>query len=457
MSIYARTFALLLVATLAACSSSNGVAPGGSVLPAGPLSQPAKKVSVGTYIKHVVIIVQENRSFDNLFGGFPGADTQPFGYTHAGKKIPLRAIPLAQIVPTNHNFKQAMAAYNGGKMNGFDLETDVNTGQLAGTQPYVVIRHSDTLPYWTLAHQYVLADRMFPTMLSASFTAHLDLIAGTSNIDPTQAIVDIPSNMPWTCDAPAGTHTSLLSSNRTVSGNGPYPCFNQFRTMAQTLDAAHRPWRYYAPAVGGGDQGGQVWSEFGAIYYVRNSSDWTKDVVSPPQRVLTDARAGKLAAMSWVIPDWADSDHSWNGSATGPSWVASVVNAIGKGPDWKTTAIFIVWDDWGGLYDNAVPPQRDFRGLGIRVPLIVVSPYAKKGYVSHTQYEFGSILKFAEQAFSLPPLGPLSAGYTETRAASLDDAFDFTQKPRTFVHIKAPIDAKFFEHRRPSLQPVDTE
>jgi phospholipase C len=166
-----------------------------------------------------------------------------------------------------------------------------------------------------------------------------------------------------------------------------------------------------------------------------------------------------------VIPKWANSDHAggtnWN---QGPSWVASVVNAIGNGPDWSSTAIVVVWDDWGGWYDHVPPPQLDFRGLGIRVPCIIISPYAriasgkKAGYVSHTQYEFGSVLKFVEQAFSLPALGPTSQGYTDTRANSLVDSFDFTQKPRVFTTIPAAKSSNYFlAQPRTSAQAPDSE
>lgn len=135
--------------------------------------------------------------------------------------------------------------------------------------------------------------------------------------------------------------------------------------------------------------------------------------------------------------------------------MASVVNAIGKSSYWDSTAIIILWDDWGGFYDHVSPPQLDYEGLGFRVPMIIVSPYAKKGYVAHTQYEFGSILKFVETTFGLPSLGT-----TDVRAHNITDAFNFSQKPRPFVTIK-PLDRThdraYFLRRPPSNTPVDTE
>jgi phospholipase C len=134
----------------------------------------------------------------------------------------------------------------------------------------------------------------------------------------------------------------------------------------------------------------------------------------------------------------------------GPSWVGDLVNAIGKSKDWNSTAIIIVWDDWGGFYDNVPPPQLDSVGLAIRVPCLIVSPYAKKNYVSHTQYEYGSILKFIEQTFGL---GSLHA--SDVRANSLVDSFDFTQRPRRFVPIRTRFPASFFLSQAPSMRPPD--
>ena len=151
-----------------------------------------------------------------------------------------------------------------------------------------------------------------------------------------------------------------------------------------------------------------------------------------------------------------------SGYNRGPSWVTSVVNAIGESSYWESTAIFVLWDDWGGWYDDAAPPQRDFRGLGIRVPCIIISPYARRGsgagggYVAHTQYEYGSILKFVEETFGLPPIGPPSRGFTDTRAASMLDDFDFTQPPRSFSPIGARYSESTFLHERPSYVPPET-
>jgi phospholipase C len=398
-----------------------------------------------------VIVVQENRSFDDLFSGFPGADAPAFGY--AGKtRLSLRPTPLEDPGNIENNWRDAIGGWNHGKMNGFEHEHFYG-GPLDYAYAYVPRR--ETAPYWTMAHRFTLADRMFPTEFGPSYTAHLSLIAANTDIRPTPiAEVDAPSDLPWGCDASPGTRSFTLDVQRVERFNGPFPCYRDFPTIADRLDTAGVSWKYYASPLS--RIGGKVWSEFDSIRNVRYGPDW-KNVISPQTRILRDVPGAALADVSWVTPDWVDSDHTGSGYNRGPSWVASVVNAIGESRYWKTTTIVVLWDDWGGWYDNVPPPQRDFRGLGIRVPCIIISPYAKAGYVSHTPYEYGSILKFVEEVFNLPPIGPRSRGFTDTRAASILDSFDFTQTPRAFSPIPAPYSESRFLHERPSYVPPDSD
>ncbi len=407
--------------------------------PAGPRSK----------LKHIVIIVQENRSFDNIFAGFNGADAPTYGYTHDGTRVRLKSITFGG-GDLQHGYKPALIDYDNGKMDGFDLGSPS-----APTYAYSYLDRKDVAPYWIMARQYVLADHMFPTEFGGSFSAHLNLIAGTDKLSPTLAEADNPSATPWGCDAPSGTKTKTVDSHRKFSPDGPFPCFTQFTTMADTLDAAGVSWKYYAPQVLGCPKRcdpGLIWSEFDAINDVRYGPDWSRNVIYPQTTVLDDAAKGNLASVSWVMPDWKDSDHPNNKSDTGPSWVAAVVNAIGKSQYWKSTAIVVLWDDWGGWYDDVPPPQLDFEGLAIRVPCIIISPYAKSGYVSHTQYESASTLKFMEEVFNLPSLG-----HSDDRANPLNDSFDFSQQPREFKHIPAKYPPPFFLHKRASLVPPDDQ
>jgi phospholipase C len=446
----ARALAPALCALVFAACGSGGAS---GVPRAGGTSAPAKDP-----IQHIVIIVQENRSFDNIFSGFPGADAPTYGYAGT-TKVQLHSTPLEDGY-LNNNYSDAIDSWDNGKMDDFDEAQPKGSGPRG--LPYSFVPQTESAPYWSMAEQYVLADHMFPTEFGPSFTAHLNLIGGNTELVAGQlAEVDSPDELPWGCDAkPVTATTNTLNASRVEMSDGPFPCFTQFRTLADTLDAAGVSWKYYAPSVFTGGLGGEAWSEFDAISKVRYGPDWA-NVISPETTVLSDIPAGKLPAVSWVIPDLINSDHPGSGGNTGPSWVASVVNAVGTSQYWNSSAIVILWDDWGGWYDDLAPPQLDFRGLGIRVPCIVVSPYSRMtsaqqpGYVSHTQYEFGSILAFVEETFGLPVLGTTAEGYTDSRAASISDVFDFKQTPRRFTTITAPQSRAHFLHEIPSGKPPD--
>ncbi|HVA33763.1 MAG TPA: alkaline phosphatase family protein, partial [Candidatus Baltobacteraceae bacterium] len=327
----------------------------------------------------------------------------------------------------------------GGKMNGFDLEAGGGGTGPAGTYPYLYVDPKQIAPYWTLAKRYVLADHFFSTQGSDSFTAHQDVIAGGTQIDPSQSLIDLPSpgGRPWGCDAPKGTVTSLITlDNRYLFDRGPFPCL-AYPTLAALLNRKHVSWKYYTPSFS--QPGGQIWNAFDAIKAIRYSQQWKTNVSRPDTNVFVDIGRGRLPAVSWVIPEPHYSDHPHAPVDDGPSWVASIVNAIGSSSYWNSTVIVIVWDEWGGLYDHVPPPQMGFGGLGMRIPAIVVSPYARRGYVSHTQYEFGSILKFVENVWGLGRLGT-----TDVRANSIGDTLDFKQPPQKFVPVAALHSKEFF-------------
>ncbi|MFZ0574519.1 MAG: alkaline phosphatase family protein, partial [Candidatus Cybelea sp.] len=180
---------------------------------------------------------------------------------------------------------------------------------------------------------------------------------------------------------------------------------------------------------------------------------WHKDITTPQKKFLTDIAAGRLSSFTWITPLCVDSDHMSCGGGLGPSWVTSLVNAVGESKFWNSTVVFVQWDDWGGLYDHVPPPHRGYDGLGFRVPLIVISAYAKKNYVSHVQYETASVLRFAEDLFGLPQLSKADQRATSPAA----DCFDFSRKPRRFVPIAAPEGPDFFlrqpnDNRMPDTQ-----
>jgi phospholipase C len=440
-----RIFGAILALSVLSFSGCKGGFATAPVTPSANHAANLASAHLQTPIKHVILIIQENRSFDNFFAGYPGADSTMVGKTHDGKSVRLQPITFSK-VPLNHFYRDARTDINGGHMNGFDLVKP--NPPFSNHIPYSYVKRSLIKPYWDMAAQYVLVDHMFPTELGPSFTSHLNLIAGTTTVAKEKSVVDMATLdgkvQNGSCDDPKGTVTSLLASNGDyLRYQGPFPCFS-FHTLADVLDPAGISWKYYGSYW---PSGASLWNEFNAIKAVRYGPDW-QNVVKKNKVILSDAAAGNLPAVSWVVPTMPDSDHPGAGKPYGPSWVSAVVNAIGTGPDWKSSAIIVVWDDWGGWYDNAPPPQLDYRGLGLRVPCIVISPYAKKGYVAGTEYEFGSILKTIEQIYGLPNIGT-----TDRRAEPMFDAFDFTQLPRPFKTFSAPFSKDFLLHEPPS--PVD--
>jgi phospholipase C len=214
-------------------------------------------------------------------------------------------------------------------------------------------------------------------------------------------------------------------------------------TLGDELDDAGISWAYYTSQI---QQLDGIWNAYQAIKHIYNGKDWKKDVITPQKQFFSDVSDGKLRAVSWITPTYANSDHAGSNSTTGPSWVASLVNAIGASPYWKSTAIFVFWDDYGGWYDPQPPALVDYDGLGVRIPMLVVSAYARKGHVAHAHYEHGSILKFVEDSFGLPRLSA-----SDKRAISpAGDCFDFSKPARRFVPIQSPYDETYFKD-----QPLD--
>lgn len=442
----------------AGCSGGGGA--GSAVTPVRQAAAVSSNGVSTKYVKHIVIMIQENRSFDNLFATFPGADGATYGYTHTGKKIALKKHGLAA-ADVNHDWStfEAECDLHGStcKMDGFDL-AKINGNNPGGTYAYQYVDPAQIGPYWSIAQNYALLDHMFQTQGSGSFTAHQDLIAGGTAIDDTNSLIDYPSEWKvWGCDAPANTHTSLITVDDTYKLNkGPKPCLTYpTGTIRDLLDAKHVPWKYYSPLyhpkTGGA---GSLWNAFAAIDAVRNGPEWTTNISMPQTNIFNDITNGTLPAVSWVIPDQIYSDHprTDKGTDKGPEWIASVVNAIGESPYWKTTAVVILWDDWGGFFDHVAPKRYGSGQLGFRVPVLVVSPYVAAGKISHVNFEFGSILKFVEQTFDLGSLGT-----TDVRAKSLGDVFQFKKPARSFVKIPASLSPEYFLHLPPSYEPVDTE
>jgi len=449
--------AIVTAGALAACGASSSAMQ----------TQPAARGASGSIspIQHVVVMVQENRTFNNFFATYPGTDgtttakvvaqpscTPPIS---AGT-IALTKTNLVLSYDLNHKYAGFKAGYDKGTMDGFDRIKRQN-GKPECYDPLVYTDPSQIQPYWILAEQYVLAEHMFTTHGSSSFVAHQDLIRGSTQISSQYSLIDDPTSKVWGCDAKSKTKTSLITAkDKVLVAKGPFPCSNAFpdsstyRTLRDLLDAAGLSWKYYVPKLG--VNYGNILDAFDVIAPVRYGPEWATNVVSPETTVLNDVADGTLPAVSWVIPSEPDSDHPGESVDRGPAWVANVVNAIGESNYWNSTAIVVVWDDWGGLYDNDPPAQRTFGELGFRVPALIVSPYAKAGHISTTTYEFGSILRYIEENWNLGYLGT-----TDSTANSLIDSFDYTQQPIQFQPIPSSFDRAYFLRQPPGLRPPDTD
>ena len=360
-------------------------------------------------IQNVVVIFQENRTPDNLFGSnpnfLPGVDIATSGVNSLGQTIPLTPVPLANDYDLSHAHSAFVAMYANGNMNGADkVKITCAKGATDCPPPNPQFKYVDNStgllnPYFQLAEQYTFGDRMFQTNQGPSFPAHQFIISGTSA--PSEFsdlfVAENPGGVTNAgnntgCTAPSGEFVRLIDPSSSES-QSMYPCF-EHQTLVDLLDNAGVSWQYYTPSAG------SIWTGPNAIRHLRFGSDWANNVVLKPSQVLTDIAAGQLANVTWVIPTGQESDHP-GGNGLGPSWVASVVNAIGQSQYWDNTVIFITWDDWGGWYDHVAPTVINSYEYGFRVPLIIVSPFARQGYVSHVTHDFGSILKFIEEALSL--------------------------------------------------------
>lgn len=374
--------------------------------------------SAAQHIKHIVFFIKENRTFDNYFGTYPGANGATTAVDSEGETIPLQH-QQDQIPDINHSSSAAKQAYDNGNMDQFDVISSENsTYKSRRDNPYAnnsltQLYQSDIPNYWLYAQNFVLGDNMFSSLIGPSFPNHLYTIAAQSG-----GVVDNPLNntTTWGCDVP-NEKVPVLSNGTTHLENA---CFN-FQTLADELDARGYSWRYYAPPA---NNGGYIWSSFDAISHIRYGKDW--QYIVPTEQFAADAASGNLPTVSWVVtPSWA-SEHPPASVCQGENWTVHILNALMRGSDWSSTALFLTWDDFGGFYDHVAPEKVDSYGLGFRVPLLVISPYAKKGYIDHTQYEFSSMLRFAEDILGLAPLTMRDKG-----ANNMLNAFDFTQKPRT--------------------------
>lgn len=411
-------------------------------------------------IQHVVVVVQENRTPDNLFHDpvliARGADVASSGMNSAGTRVPLEPSPLGIKYDLSHAHSAFVNMYDEGKMDRADripASCSVRDCFIPAHPQFKYVQASDVEPYFLMAEQYTFGDRMFQTNQGPSFPAHQFLISGTSA--PTANSRFFAAENPNTvflggCTEPPTSSVALIGPDGKESSN-MFPCF-EHPSLTDELDARNLSWRYYAPNPS------FIWTAPNAIRHmcqpqnkngksVCTGEAW-KHVIIPSKIFLNHIARGELANVTWITPAGQYSDHPGTADANGgPSWVASIVNAIGTSQFWNNTAIIVTWDDWGGFYDHVPPPRviNDGRSwgsgyvYGFRVPLIVISPFTKSQYISHVNHDFGSILNFIEQVFRLHSLG-----YADAYADNLSDCFDFHQTALQFKTIDAPLKADYF-------------
>ena len=372
-------------------------------------------------IRHVVILIKENHTFDNLFGRMPGVAGTRYAW-RGNKRVLMGDTPIQPTQDLYHTTGGLVHAVDGGKMDGFyNLPNAVQHGKDIADSQY---RQKQIPNYWRYAQHFALADHFFSTIMASSFPNHLVTISGQS-----LGTIDEPANhksgelWSWGCDAPAKVTVAWAAKGKHGMER---PCFNA-KTIADEANVSGIGWRYYATPIG---HLGYIWSSFDAIRHIRYSKQWKQNVV-PNKYFGRDVAHGRLAPITWITPDFVRSDHAPTNMCIGENWTVQTINAIMKSKFWSSTAIVLTWDDFGGFYDHVAPPKEGFYGLGPRVPAIVISPYSRMHYIDHRRYDFRSILTFTENVFGLRHLAKF-----DRSVASIGHMFNFSQKPQRPLLLK---------------------
>jgi phospholipase C len=420
----------------------------------GDPTGPSGIVPGETPIEHVVFIIKENRSFNNYFATYPGAEGATRGGTiectedgcRDGRMVDLQPAEDIQPHDLTHCFRCGLVAINGGKMNGFNRMNGVipqseNADVFGADLTGYVYHDRDTLPnYWAYADRFVLADHFFTSMYGPTLPEHLYTVAADAKyIVDNKGQTDTPGSY---CDDQNETATRfvprdareaeerILELEREITANSSNTydladywaqirlCFDM-EVLPDQLEDAGISWKYYANE--------NAWmNALQMIRHVRYGPMWNK--VEPPENFVPDVRDGEMPQVSWIVPSESYNEHPGGGKSVcaGENWTVHQINTIMKSEYWQSTAIVVVWDDFGGFYDPVPPPQTDIMGLGPRTPALIISPYTRSGenpdggYVDSTDYEFSSVLAFIEQLFGLEPMTE-----RDRNANPLLGAFDF--------------------------------
>ncbi len=384
-------------------------------------STPAAKLDTRWPIKRVVYLMLENRSFDNLFGRYPGANGTTTG-VRFGEEVPLIRCPEWLPGDLPHDTISWRASYNDGKMDGFAI------GDYGPYYAYSQFRREDVPNYFAWADDYVLGDNFFASVAGPSYPNHLYFIAGQSG-----GAIDNPENIQtrwlndgrafksWGCDA-FGEDVYVHVEDPDGAITSHETCFD-FRTMGHELSDRDIDWASYSADP---YQAGYIWQAYSSIRDVFHDRDYWEEHIWPVDDLLRDIEANALPSVTWITPRFQLSDHPPFSTKHAHNWVTDVVNALMRSDMWDDIALFITWDEWGGLYDHVEPPRLDHMELGFRVPLLVLSPYAKRGYVDDAFGEFSSPLRFIADNWGLPHLTKRIRS-----SHNFEHVFDFKRPPRS--------------------------
>jgi Tol biopolymer transport system component len=406
-------------------------------------------------IDHVVIIYMENHSFNDVLGDLCVVDARCVGSTtgqlHDGTTIPLARAP--DIAPdVAHSGGAQEIAINGGQMNGFDLIDGCtpNTGYAC----YMQYQPDEIPTIASLARQYVISDATYQTYSVASFGSHISLVSSVlDGFTRGGFLQGGPPGPGWGCDSGKeqlwfptvyATGTFQPTCIPQTDGSGPYQAspLPWVPTIMKRFDEAGLSWRLYAPQS---NQGGYTWSicpVFAECFFTSESQNFVKN-----KQFVADVQGGNMPNLSVLIPITRNSTHNKKSMLAGDNWIADQVNAVMASPFWSSTAIFLTWDDCGCFYDPVPPPD----GLGIRSPMVIVSPYARPGYTDSTTASYASLLSFIEHRWGLAPMGP-----DDATAYDYSGAFNFAQRPLAPTHFDThPIPR--WENEWMAKHPVDDE
>ncbi len=427
---FATSFALAALA--AGCGGGGGAASAPTPSPVLHLPQ------------HVVIVVMENRTVDDLFQFLPGADTVSAGSNSQGGMTQLTPVSLTQPYDLDHSHMPGfLTEFANGAGNGFDLELAYCTAHRK-QQPYACpktaygyVPQQEVQPYYQMAETYGFASHVLQSSAGPSYPAHEYLVAGQSGRPFAVAENPAPDITGGCGNTTPGESVKLIDLSLPFPSNenrSIFPCVD-FPTIFDLLDGHGISWKYYTPRVE------TLWNALIQIRHLYRDPTTQRRATLPETTIFNDIAQGRLPSVSYVIPNSDWSDHARNGCLNlplGPEFVGALVDAVGQSAYWNTTTILITWDDWGGWFDH-VPPVAPLKlpgdpyEYGFRVPLIAVSPYVKPHHIDASFRDYSAILHFVEHVYGLPPIAPNSL---EQQTDDLFSMFQFgAAAPRPFAPI----------------------